>query len=166
MLMLSLEEMLIRLGVAVLLGAVIGLEREFAGKDAGIRTDVVVSAGAAIFSIIAISLPYVVSLSQTHLADVIARNSGFLTVIANIVVGIGFLGGGIIIRQGLHVHSLTTAATIWLVAAIGILCGIGLLQFAAVSTVGLTVILIVLRKFNLSMVISDDGDGSGKRKKK
>lgn len=162
--MLSLEDMLIRLGVAVLLGAVIGLEREFAGKDAGIRTDVVVSAGAAIFSIIAVTLPYIVSLSQSHLAEVIAGNSGFLAVIANIVVGIGFLGGGIIIKQGLHVHSLTTAATIWLVAAIGVLCGIGLLQFAAVSTVGLTVILIVLRKFNFSMVVFDDGGGKKNKK--
>ncbi|MDO8557066.1 MAG: MgtC/SapB family protein [Candidatus Jorgensenbacteria bacterium] len=159
--MLSLEDMLIRLGVAVLLGAAIGLEREFAGKDAGIRTDVVVSAGAAIFSIIAITLPYIVSLSQSHLAEVIAGNSGFLAVIANIVVGIGFLGGGIIVRQGIHVRSLTTAATVWLVAAVGVLCGIGLLTFAAFATAGLVVILIVLRRIDM---VSSEPSGNGKNR--
>lgn len=162
--MLSLEDMLIRLGVAVVLGAAIGLERELAGKDAGIRTDIVVAAGAAVFSIIGITLPYVVSLSQSHLADVIARNSGFLTVIANIVVGVGFIGAGIIVRQGIHVRSLTTAATVWLAAAIGVLCGIGLLKFAAIATVGLVVILLILRQVDIFLPHSlDEIDGVKKR---
>lgn len=151
--MLSLEDMLLRLGVAIVLGAVVGLERELAGKDAGIRTDIIVAAGAALFSIVAVVLPYIVSLSQSHLADVIARNSGFLTIIANIVVGVGFLGAGIIVKQGLHVRSLTTAATVWFVAAIGVLAGVGLLMFAAVATVGMVVILFALRKLNIPILL-------------
>lgn len=141
--------MLIRLGVAVLLGAIIGLERELVGKEAGIRTCIMVAAGAAIFSIISLTLPFIVSLSSEHLADVIARNSGFLAVIANIVVGIGFLGAGIIVKQESHVRGLTTAAIVWFVAAVGVLCGIGLLKFAAIAALGLTLLLVILRKLNL-----------------
>ncbi len=139
--MLSLEQMLIRLALAALLGLIMGIERQFAGKEAGLRTDMMVAAGAAIFSIVGMTLPYLIALSPDNLADVIARNSGFLAVIANIIVGVGFLGAGIIVKQGTHVHGLTTAATIWFVAAIGVLCGIGLLEFAVIAAIGMTIIL-------------------------
>lgn len=144
--MLTLEEMLIRLGAAIFLGAIIGLERKAAGKEAGLRTDILVSAGAAVFSIAGLMLPYIIADSPENISEILARNSGFLAVIANIVVGIGFLGAGIIIKQGGHIYGLTTAATIWFTAAIGILCGIGLTQFAAISTAILVLILLVLRK--------------------
>lgn len=139
--MLTLEQMLIRLALAALLGLIMGIERQFAGKEAGLRTDMMVAAGAAIFSIVGMTLPYLIALSPDNLADVIARNSGFLAVIANIIVGVGFLGAGIIVKQGTHVHGLTTAATIWFVAAIGVLCGIGLLEFAVIAAIGMTIIL-------------------------
>ncbi len=164
--MLSLEEMLLRLGAAILLGAVIGLEREFAGKEAGIRTDIMVAAGSAIFSIVGVTLPYLIALSTENLAEVIARNSGFLGVVANIVVGVGFLGAGIIVKQGIHVRGLTTAATVWFAAAVGVLCGIGLWEFAGVTAIGLTLLLVILKKINLYKLIGkrpqyredDDGD--------
>ncbi len=143
--MLTLGEMMLRLGLAALLGLVVGAERQFAGKEAGLRTDMMVSAGAAIFSIVGITLPYIVALSPDNLAEVIARNSGFLGAIANVVVGVGFLGAGIIVKHGVHVKGLTTAATVWFVAAIGVLCGIGLLSFAVVSAVGMTAVLWILR---------------------
>ncbi len=143
--MLTLEQMLIRLGLAALLGLIVGIERQFAGKEAGLRTDMMVAAGAAIFSIVGMSLPYLIALSPQNLAEVIARNSGFLTVIANVIVGVGFLGAGIIVKQGMHVHGLTTAATVWFVAAIGVLCGIGLLEFAVVAAIGMTMILWLSR---------------------
>ena len=139
--MLTLEQMLIRLALAALLGLIMGIERQFAGKEAGLRTDMMVAAGAAIFSIVGMTLPYLIALSPDNLADVIARNSGFLAVIANIIVGVGFLGAGIIVKQGTHVHGLTTAATIWFVAAVGVLCGIGLLEFAVIAAIGMTIIL-------------------------
>jgi putative Mg2+ transporter-C (MgtC) family protein len=147
--MLSFEQMMIRFFVALALGALIGLERELVGKEAGIRTTMLVSGGAAIFSLIAITLPYVVALSPENLPDVIARNSGFLAVIANIVVGIGFLGAGIILKSEGHVHGLTTAAVVWVAAAIGTLAGLGLTKFALVSSIIITGLLYFLRKIGL-----------------
>ena len=154
--MLPLDQMLLRLVVAVVLGFIIGLERESIGKEAGVRTDMLVAAGAAIFAMVGLSLPYIVSAPFGNTADVIARNSGFLTVIANIVVGIGFLGAGIIVKQGTHVRSVTTAATIWFVAAIGILAGVGLLAFAAVATGLMLVLLLIFRGFDFSKVMEKE----------
>ncbi|HEY9166688.1 MAG TPA: MgtC/SapB family protein [Candidatus Kryptonia bacterium] len=148
--MLTTTQMLVRLGVAVFLGLLVGLERESIGKEAGVRTDMLVSAGAALFSIAGLSLPYIISVG--NLSDVIARNSGFLTVIANIVVGIGFLGAGIIVKQGVHVRSVTTAATVWYVAAVGVLCGIGLMELAAIATGGMIVLLLILRGLNIPLL--------------
>jgi putative Mg2+ transporter-C (MgtC) family protein len=71
------------------------------------------------------------------------------TIIANVVVGIGFLGAGLIFKSGNHVHSLTTAAVVWAVAAIGILCGIGLFQMAIFAAVSLTILLYLLRNFQI-----------------
>lgn len=159
--MLTLEEMLLRLGAAIILGAIVGFEREIVGKEAGIRTDVMVSAGAAIFTIVGLVLPYIISLSPENLPDILARNSGFLTVIANIVVGVGFLGAGIIVKHGLRVRGLTTAATVWFTAAIGILCGLGLLKFAAISSLGLVLILILLRKLNMYKWLGKDINKNG-----
>lgn len=147
--MLTLEDMIVRLLISLVLGAIIGIEREFAHKEAGVRTDLMVAAGACVFTMISITLPYIVAVSPENLPEVIARNSGFLTVIANIVVGIGFLGAGIIVKQGTHVRSLTTAATIWFTAAIGVLSGIGLISFAVIATLGVTFVLFILRSFDV-----------------
>ena len=94
--MLTLGTMLIRLVIAVALGAVIGFERELVGKEAGIRTDILVSAGAAIFTMIGLLLPYIVAYpgaGSEHLLNIIEVSRGF-SVIAGIVTGIGFLGAG------------------------------------------------------------------------
>lgn len=147
--MLTFSQMLIRFLVALLLGAVIGLEREMSGREAGVRTSMLVSAGAAIFAIIALTLPYLVAISPDNLPEVIARNSGFLGVIANIVVGVGFLGAGIIIKSGEHVRGLTTAATVWMTAAVGTLVGIGLMNFAAIIAIFSTLSLYFLKKIKI-----------------
>ncbi len=147
--MLPLEEMLLRIGVAIVLGFIIGLERELVGKEAGARTNILVASGACIFTLIALSLPYLVSQSPAHLEEVIARNSGFLAVIANIIVGIGFLGAGIIIKHNEHVRGLTTAALVWFTASIGILVGLGLYVLAIITSLSIVLILIFLRKIDL-----------------
>ncbi|MBI4119519.1 MAG: MgtC/SapB family protein [Parcubacteria group bacterium] len=147
--MLSFEGMAIRFLIALLLGAIIGIEREIVGKEAGVRTSMLVSGGAAIFTMISVVLPYLIAVSDANLPDVIARNSGFLGVIANIVVGIGFLGAGIIIKTGEHVRGLTTAAVVWITAAIGTLVGLGILKFAVAATLTIAVLLYVLRKIGL-----------------
>lgn len=148
--------MLLRFAVALALGALMGLERELIGKEAGIRTSMVVSGGAAIFSIIGVTLPYLVSISQQNLADTIAHNSGFLSIIANIVVGIGFLGAGIILKTSEHVHGLTTAAVVWAAAAVGTLAGVGLLEFSFASTLIISGSLYILRKIGVTERLRPD----------
>ena len=137
--------MILRLLLAAGLGLMIGIERESIGKEAGPRTDMVVCVSAAIFTIIGLVLPYVIATPTSNVDDIIARNSGFLTVIANIAIGISFLGAGVMVREGVHVRSITTAATIWFAASIGVLCGIGLYLFATIATVIMIFLLVVLR---------------------
>ena len=141
--------MILRLAVAMVLGMIIGFEREMIGKEAGIRTCMMVAAGAAIFSMISITLPYIVALSPENLPDIIARNSGFLAMVANIVVGIGFLGAGIIIKTEERVRGVTTAALIWVVASIGVLIGLGMTYFGIIAAILITITLYVLRNVNL-----------------
>jgi putative Mg2+ transporter-C (MgtC) family protein len=149
--MLTFEQMFLRFVIALVLGALLGLERELVGKEsAGIRTTMLVTSGAAIFSMIALALPYIVSAQTNNLADVIARNSGYLGMIGNIVVGIGFLGAGLIIKTNDQPHGVTTAALIWMAAAIGILVGVGLTQFAFAAAVMIAVLLYLLRKLNVA----------------
>jgi len=150
--------MLVRFGVALVLGAILGIEREIVHKETGIRTEMLVCAGATIFTMVGLVLPYLVSASTGNLADVVARNSGFLQVIANIVIGIGFLGAGLIMRDGTHTHNLTTAALVWMTAAIGILAGIGLWQFAGIVTIIIAVLLFIIRKVNVAEEFERHGD--------
>lgn len=155
--MLTFEQMFVRFVIALVLGALLGLERELVGKEsAGIRTTMLVTSGATIFSMIALTLPYIVSAQTGNLSDVIARNSGFLTMIANIVVGIGFLGAGLIIKTDNHPHGVTTAALIWTAAAIGTLVGVGLTKFAFAAAVLLALLLYMLRKLNVSEVLEKE----------
>lgn len=123
-------EMGLRILMAAALGAVIGYQRERSGKSAGLRTVVLVCVGAALFTIASI-----------YGFGTIADPS---RVAAGIVIGIGFLGAGAIMRrEGGHIEGLTTAATIWVMAAIGLATGAGLYIVSVVSTgVTLTVLLL------------------------
>jgi len=147
--MIDFPQMIIRLLIALFLGAMMGLERELIGKEAGIRTGMLVAGGAAIFTIIAVMLPYVIAESPENLSNIIARNGGFLAIIANIVVGIGFIGAGIIIKHNEHVRGLTTAAVVWATAAIGILSGLGLTKFAFAATILIAGLLYLLKDIAL-----------------
>jgi putative Mg2+ transporter-C (MgtC) family protein len=162
--MLTLEQMTIRFVIALILGSILGIERELVGKEeAGIRTELLVAGGAAIFAMIGISLPYIVSAGTGNVTDVITRNSGFLTVIANVVVGIGFLGAGIIMKDNGHPHGITTAALVWTTAAIGVLVGIGLLDFATIAALFLAAILYLLRNTDIAArhTTKETGHGNG-----
>lgn len=127
-----------------------GLERELSGKEAGIRTEMLVSGGSALFTLVALSIPYVLLPTPELAQAMMISNAGFLSIIGNIVVGIGFLGAGIIIKTTEHVHGLTTAAFVWTTAAIGILCGLGLIEVAATATVLLAGVLYLMRRLNVS----------------
>lgn len=131
-----------------------GLERELVRKEAGIRTGMMVSAGAAIFSIVALELPYIVAGNGADPSQIVVGNGGYLNIIANIVIGIGFLGAGIIIKTQEHVHGLTTAAVIWATAAIGVLAGLGLFTFAIATAIILFLALLITIR---ASVHSDNG---------
>jgi putative Mg2+ transporter-C (MgtC) family protein len=147
--MLSFEEMFVRFIAALALGALLGLEREIVGKEAGVRTVMLVTGGASLFAMVALTLPYITASSMGLLPDAAALNSAF-GVIANIVVGIGFLGAGLIVKMNDHPHGVTTAALVWAAAAIGTLVGIGLIDFAIVAGVFMTLVLYFLRALKLS----------------
>ena len=112
---------LLSIVLAVVFGAAIGLEREMSGKAAGLRTNVLICLGAAVFTVISRQMGFAANASTTRIA-------------AQIVTGVGFLGAGAIIVDRGGVHGLTTAATIWLVASIGMACGAGFYTLAVIST--------------------------------
>lgn len=130
-----------RLALAAALGSIIGLEREFREREAGLRTHLLVSLGSALFTIVsAFGFHDVLS----HDPQVVVRLDPS-RIAAQIVSGIGFLGAGAIIRQGLSIRGLTTAATLWVVAAIGMAAGAGFYSVAIITTVVALVALWPLR---------------------
>jgi putative Mg2+ transporter-C (MgtC) family protein len=130
--MISLDN-LISIILAIVFGGVIGIEREFSRKPAGLRTNALICLGAAVFTIISREM-------SAGTSDTITR------IAAQIVTGIGFLGAGAIIQDTKGVHGLTTAATIWLVASIGMACGAKFYMLALVSTLLAIIVLFSLRK--------------------
>jgi putative Mg2+ transporter-C (MgtC) family protein len=124
------KDLLVRLATATLAGAIVGLNRDLHHKPAGLRTHALVGLGASL--LVSASM----MLTPNNLA-------GIAPVIQGIMTGIGFLGAGVILHQGelVEVHGLTTAATIWVTAALGIGCGMGYWP-AALGTV--TILLLVL----------------------
>lgn len=124
----------LRLVVALLLGGIIGLEREFRAKDAGFRTHFLVALGAALFTII----------SQYGFGDGVKDTS---RVAAQVVSGIGFLGAGLIVFQKNVVRGLTTAAGLWVTAAVGMACGVGMYWTACLVTALVLAGLEIVSKF-------------------
>lgn len=120
-----------RLAAAMVLGAVVGIQRERAGKPAGLRTHMLVATGTALFVIVCVSVD--MSLE------------GLSRVIQGLVTGIGFIGTGAILKlnEKLEVQGLTTAAGIWMTAAIGVTAGLGRVGLAALGVVAAWIILVV-----------------------
>ncbi|OHB51477.1 MAG: hypothetical protein A2Y12_08685 [Planctomycetes bacterium GWF2_42_9] len=114
--------------LAVVLGGFIGAEREYRGKAAGLRTNILICLGSCVFTIISTSL----------------NSSEPARIAAQVVTGIGFIGAGAIIHSGIGIHGLTTAAGIWIVASIGMACGSRMYLLAAASTILSLVVLLVL----------------------
>lgn len=129
-------EILIKLGLAVVLGGAIGLEREYSQKPAGLRTNILICMGSAMM----------MALSDMLLADRAVGSADSLRIAAGVITGMGFIGAGAIIRAGGHVHGLTTASTLWAVTALGLVVGSGLYLMAAVFTAVIILNLIAFRK--------------------
>lgn len=144
----------IRILSALLLGFAIGLEREMTNKYAGLRTNILVCLGACIFTIISIyGFPTfadgdnVIVSQATGVRDT-AR------IAAQVVTGIGFIGAGTVFRHGASIFGLTTAATLWIAASIGMACGAGMYAVAIFGTVLSILTLVSIRVFEKNILIS------------
>ena len=119
-----------QLFIALIIGCIIGTEREYRDKSAGFRTMILVSIGAALFTI---------------LAHKIANEQNYDRIAANIVTGVGFLGAGVIFKDQSRVTGITTATTIWVTAALGMAAGAG---HCLLGLIGACIVLVVLVIFN------------------
>lgn len=132
---------LLRLGIAVLVGTVIGLEREIKNKPAGLRTHILVSFGSALFILISIQVG-----DPARSGDALSR------IIQGVAAGVGFIGGGEILRESrpntekMRVRGLTSAAAIWVSAALGVAAGCGLWQLSLTAALIAFVVLKVFKK--------------------
>lgn len=126
----------INLASAFVFGAIIGVERQWRQRMAGLRTNTLVAVGAALFVL---------------LAEMVTGTDATLRVAAQVVSGIGFLGAGVIMREGLSVRGLNTAATLWCSAAVGTLAGAGYLREAMMGTLAVLVANTILRPIGLKI---------------
>lgn len=137
-------DILLRIIFSIILGSIIGLERELTNKSAGLRTQIMVCLGSCLFTILSI-YGFSTAVTLYPLGDP-------SRVAAQIITGIGFIGAGTVLRQGLTVTGLTTASTLWIVAAIGMACGCGKLNIAVVSTVLAVAILVLIRILEMKIM--------------
>lgn len=131
---LSTGELILRLGLAALLGAVIGFEREVQNHPAGARTHALVALGSALFTIAG-------AYGFTDTGEVLDPSR----VAGQVATGVGFIGAGAILRSGLNVRGLTTAATLWLAAALGVAMAAGAYPAAFVATAATIILLLGLQ---------------------
>ncbi len=133
---------LINILAATFFGAIIGLERELTNKFAGFRTNILVCLGSCIFTILSV---HAFPLAADNLHP--AAFGDPARIAAQILTGIGFIGGGTILKHGSSVYGLTTAATLWVCAAIGMACGVGMIGLAFVTTLVSILVLVIIRSF-------------------
>src|SRR4051794_22655092 len=132
----------LRIVLAMVLGGIVGLEREIEGHPAGLRTHISVALGAALFGIIsAYGFDHFQSLRNDNNYQIDVTR-----VASQVVVGVGFLGGGAILKEGVTVRGLTTAASLWVTAAIGLAVSLGSIVPALVTSVALMGSLVLLRR--------------------
>lgn len=138
---LSVAEVVGRLLLAAVLGACIGAEREVDGRDAGLRTHLMLSLGAGLFGVISVGAwdQFADRTADTNFRVDVTRVASY------VAAGIGFLGGGAILKQAGGVRGLTTAASLWVAAAVGLASGVGLWVAAVASTAGALLSLAVLK---------------------
>ncbi|HOJ00632.1 MAG TPA: MgtC/SapB family protein [Anaerolineaceae bacterium] len=134
---------LAKLGIALLLGGVIGAERERYKKDAGLRTTILITLGSTLFTIL-----------STKISLLSGSNADGTRIASSIVSGIGFLGAGVILQDRGRVKGLTTSAAIWISAAIGMACGAGEFLLAAACTLLTVIVLVVFSRFEDILEVS------------
>lgn len=154
-------DFLIRLSVAVVLGFALGLERELTNKYAGLRTHILVCLGACVFTLLSIYGFPTFAQGDNVVIDQATGVRDTARIAAQIVTGIGFIGAGTVLRNGPMVFGLTTAATLWIAASIGMACGAGLYDVAVISTILSIAVLTIIRVFEKRILPS-----SGKQLKR
>src|SRR6186713_616293 len=137
-------EMLVRLVAALVAGTFIGYERSFHGRPAGLRTHVLVCLASSLLMLVTVYEAHWVRTTVEARLDPTRMAQGIMT-------GIGFLGAGVIVKEGLNVRGLTTAASIWITAAIGVLAGVGLYLPMVVSVILTLAVLSVFRWIELKV---------------
>ncbi len=157
------EEIMLRLGIAVFCGLFVGLDREIKHKNVGVRTYLLVCLGAAGFSLM--------TLEMTHFYTTIYKtiNPDPTRVIQGVVTGIGFLGGGAILQAKGHVTGVATGASIWVCGAIGVACGYGFYWHAVIMAGYAFFILAIVGWLRVKCrgdLESDEGDVANNQKKK
>ncbi|SET15949.1 MgtC/SapB family protein [Paracoccus homiensis] len=140
-----------RLGLALILGALIGWERELRAREAGLRTHMLISLAAAIFTIIAMELTFFPDGSEAEL------RIDPLRLIEAVTAGVAFLAAGSIITSGGNVRGITTGASMWLAGAIGLACGTGSGQLAALGT-GMALLILWLIRQTLKPLMGGERD--------
>ena len=139
---------LTRVAAAVALGFGLGLERELTNKYAGLRTHILVCLGSCVFTILSIyAFPLAIDNSHPQAFGDPAR------IAAQILTGIGFIGGGTVLRHGNSVYGLTTAATLWVAAGIGMACGVGMLDVGFITTLISVGVLVLIRAFEKNVLV-------------
>src|SRR5271155_5786056 len=134
-------ESLLRMGMAVVLGSAIGYEREHSGRPAGLRTHLLVALASATFMLVSTQFIFFQHYGKD---DLIAVDTSRIA--ASVVTGVGFLGAGAILRTGLGIQGLTTAASLWLVASVGLAAGGGMYREAGTATAVSLFGLLALRR--------------------
>jgi putative Mg2+ transporter-C (MgtC) family protein len=131
---------LVRLGAAILFGTIIGLDRELRRKPAGLRTHMLVSLAAATFTLLTFELVY--RLDEAQMLEGVRADP--IRIIEAVISGVAFLGAGSIIQSGGNIRGMTTGASIWLVGAVGLACGAGILDIAVIAfLLGLGILSVI-----------------------
>ena len=137
----SFEQIVFRLGAAVLFGGIIGYERELKERPAGLRTNMMVALAAAMFTLLMNELVAEGAVAGDHI------KIDTLRIIEAVIAGVAFLGAGAIFRSGGEVGGLTTGASLWMSGALGVASGVGFIALAAVGVFFSVVVLIVVGRF-------------------
>ena len=134
------------LGAAALAGAAVGWERSFFGRAAGLRTHVLVALACATVMVLATHPAHVI---QAFPHDTLRMDPG--RIIQGLMTGVGFLGAGVIVKEGVSIYGLTNAASVWMSAALGIVLGLGYFSAGALATVATLAVLVGLRWVELTL---------------
>ncbi len=137
---------LFRIVLAIILSFIPGLERELTGKFAGLRTHILVCLGACVFTLISIY-----GFQMRTGVDVIVQNDP-ARIAAQVITGIGFIGAGTVMRHGSNISGITTAATLWMCAAIGMCCGCGEYITAIMASAATLFVLILIRQLEKNFI--------------